>query len=303
MPGRPRQHAALGVAVAACLGLAADPGLAQDPRMGIDLYAAVLQSATVDDLLPDLSIGRLAVDSPEEALTTVDKIITYDTALPPGDWRGRSLFVANWHAKDEFSGPLDSMAVRYTEPIGLQSVRLYATDEAPLPNALGRRFLEELNHGALVVSFSGHGAAGTMQYLLSTQFPEWDYLSQMRNGGRLPLVLALSCLNGLFTDPRTEGLSELFTELPDGGAIAYISATAISFTAQNSLLQEGLYSQLFAEGQTRFGPALDVAKARLLAAHPSFVDVPQTMHTLMQARWEVGSRQLCISIGQIRGGR
>lgn len=230
-----------------------------------------------DDLLPDLSIGRLAVDSPEEALTTVDKIIAYDTALPPGDWRGRSLFVANWHAKDEFSGPLDSMAVRYTEPIGLQSVRLYATDEAPLPNALGRRFLEELNHGALVVSFSGHGAAGTMQYLLSTQFPEWDYLSQMRNGGRLPLVLALSCLNGLFTDPRTEGLSELFTELPDGGAIAYISATAISFTAQNSLLQEGLYSQLFAEGQTRFGPALDVAKARLLAAHPSFVDVPQTM--------------------------
>jgi hypothetical protein len=230
-----------------------------------------------DDLLPDLSIGRLAVDSPAEALTTVDKLIAYDDDPPPGDWRGRSLFVANYHAKNEFSGPLDSMAVRYTEPIGLQSVRLYATDETPLPNALGKRFLEELNHGALIVNFSGHGAAGTMQFLFSTQFSEWDYLSQVRNGGRLPLVLALSCLNGLFTDPRTEGLSELFTELPDGGAIAFISATAISFTAQNSLLQEGLYSQLFAEGQTRFGPALDVAKIRLLAAHPSFVDVAQTM--------------------------
>jgi len=62
MPGRPRQHAALGVAIAACLGLAADPGLAQDPRMGIDLYAAVLQSATVDDLLPDLVTRHGPID-------------------------------------------------------------------------------------------------------------------------------------------------------------------------------------------------------------------------------------------------
>ncbi len=230
-----------------------------------------------DDLLADLSIGRLAVDSVEEAERVVDKIIAYDNDPVPGDWRSRSVFAANWHAVNEFSAPLDSMAARYTEPIGLQSVRLYAADEAPLPNALGRRFLQELNDGALIVNFSGHGAAGTMQYLLSTQFPEWDYLSQIRNGGRLPLVLALSCLNGLFVDPHTEGLSEQLMEWPYGGAIGYVSATAISFTSQNSLLQEGLYAQLFAEGQTQFGPVLDVAKARLLAAHPGWVDVPQTM--------------------------
>lgn len=240
-----------------------------------------------DDLLADLSIGRLAVDSAEEADAVVDKVISYDDSPPHGDWRSRSLFAANWHAKDEFSGPLDSMAVRYTEPLGLQSVRLYAEDEAPLPNPVGQRFVSELNRGALVANFSGHGAAGTMQYLFTTQQREWDYLSQVRNGGRLPLVMALSCLNGLFTDPHTEGLSELFTEWPHGGAIAYISATAISFTSQNALLQEGLYSQFFnpedsgAQGtdarETRFGPVLDIAKARLLAAHPGWVDVPQTM--------------------------
>ena len=230
-----------------------------------------------DDLLADLSVGRLAVDSAAEADVVVDKIIAYDESPVGGDWRSRSIFAANWHAVNEFSDPLDSMAVRYTEPLGLQSVRLYARDEAPLPNALGGRFLDELNKGALIANFSGHGAAGTMQFLFSTQRPEFDYLSQVRNGPRLPLVLALSCLNGLFVDPHTEGLSELFTEWPAGGAIAYISATAISFAAQNSLLQEGLYSQFFAENQTRFGPALDVAKARMLAAHSSFVDDAQTM--------------------------
>jgi hypothetical protein len=230
-----------------------------------------------DDLLADLSVGRLAVDSAPEAEIVVDKVIAYDESPEAGEWHSRSIYAANWHAINEFSAPLDSMAARYTEPLGLQSVRLYAEDETPLPNALGRRFVEELNKGALIANFSGHGAAGTMQYLFSTQRPEWDFLSQVQNGRRLPLVLALSCLNGLFVDPHTEGLSELLTEWPHGGAIAYISATAISFTAQNSLLQEGLYSQFFAENQTRFGPALDVAKARMLAAHSSFVDDAQTM--------------------------
>ena len=91
-------------------------------------------------------------------------------------------------------------------------MRIYAPDEAPLPNPRGKAFLDALNHGALIVNFSGHGAAGAMQYLFSTAFPDWEYLNQVRNRGRLPLILALSCLNGLFTLPAVEALSELMTE-------------------------------------------------------------------------------------------
>ena len=233
-----------------------------------------------DDLLADLSVGRLAVDSAEEARRVVDKIIAYDSDPEPGDWRSRSVFAANWHAKDEFSGPLDSLAARYTEPAGLQSVRIYAPDEAPLPNPRGKAFLDALNDGALIVNFSGHGAAGAMQYLFSTGFPDWEYLNQVRNGGRLPLMMALSCLNGLFTLPRVEALSELMVEHEEGGAIAFISATALSRTAQNRLLSDHLYSQLFAEERLRFGPVLDAAKARVLAAHSSYRDVVETMQLI-----------------------
>ena len=233
-----------------------------------------------DDLLADLSVGRLAVDSAAEAERVVDKIIAYDSSPEPGDWRSRSVFAANWHAKDEFSGPLDSLAARYTEPAGLQSVRIYAPDEAPLPNPRGKAFLDALNHGALIVNFSGHGAAGAMQYLFSTAFPDWEYLNQVRNRGRLPLILALSCLNGLFTLPAVEALSELMTEHEEGGAIAFISATALSRTAQNRLLSDHLYRLIFAEGRLRFGPVLDAAKARVLAAHSSYRDVVETMQLI-----------------------
>ncbi len=233
-----------------------------------------------DDLLADLSVGRLAVDSAEEAERVVDKIIAYDSDPEPGDWRSRSVFAANWHAKDEFSGPLDSLAARYTEPAGLQSVRIYAPDEAPLPNPRGKAFVDALNDGALIVNFSGHGAAGAMQYLFSTGFPDWEYLNQVRNGGRLPLILALSCLNGLFTLPTEEALSELMTEHEEGGAIAFISATALSRAAQNRLLSDQLYSLIFTEGRLRFGPVLDAAKARVLAAHSSYRDAVETMQLI-----------------------
>ena len=223
-----------------------------------------------DDILPDLSIGRLAVGSAEEAEQVVEKIIRYDREPEPGAWRSRVLFLANYHDKGLFAGPSDDLASRYTEPLGLESVKVYGRDDSPIPNPTGRSFVEALNAGALLLNFNGHGSAGTMQFVFSSQLPDWDYLSQVRNGGRLPLVLALSCFNGLFANPVVKGLAEIFTNMAEGGSIAYISASAKSFVAQNNLLAEFLFEQLFERENLAFGPALNTAKGRVLAAHSSW---------------------------------
>lgn len=223
-----------------------------------------------DDILPDLSVGRLAVGSAEEAEQVVEKVIRYDREPEPGAWRSRVLFLANYHENGLFAGPSDDLAARYTEPLGLESVKVYGQDESPIPNRTGRSFVDALNAGALLLNFNGHGSAGTMQFVFSSQLPDWDYLSQVRNGGRLPLVLALSCFNGLFANPVVKGLAEIFTNMADGGSIAYISASAKSFVAQNNLLAESLFRQFFERGNLEFGPALDTAKGQVLAAHSSW---------------------------------
>ena len=223
-----------------------------------------------DDILPDLSIGRLAAGSVEEAEQVVRKIIRYDQEPEPGSWRSRVLFLANFHEKGLFTEPSDVLATRYTEPLGLESVKIYAQDESPIPNRTGRSFVDALNAGVLLLNFNGHGSAGTMQFVFSSQLPDWDYLSQVRNGGRLPLVLALSCFNGLFANPVVEGLAEIFTTMAEGGSIAYISASAKSFVAQNNLLAEHLFQQFFERDNLTFGPALNTAKSQVLAAHSSW---------------------------------
>ena len=230
-----------------------------------------------DDLLPDVAVGRLAAETALEAEGVVDKIIRYDTEPAPGDWRSRVIYLANHHPKNEFTRPSDELASRFSEPFGLQSVKIYNPDEEHLPNSTGKAFLDALNAGALLVNFNGHGAAGTMQYVFSLQFPDWDYLSQVDNGRRLPLVTAFSCLNGMFVNPHTEAIGEVFTDRADGGSIAYISASAQSFTSQNDLLGKQLYGQFFSDGNLAFGPALNAAKVQVLAAHPSWTASALTM--------------------------
>ena len=230
-----------------------------------------------DDLLPDIAVGRLAAETAVEAEGVVDKIVGYDTDPAPGDWRSRVIYLANHHPKNEFTRPSDELASRFSEPFGLQSVKIYNPDEEHLPNPTGKAFLDALNAGALLVNFNGHGSAGTMQYLFSLQFPDWDYLSQVDNGPRLPLVTAFSCLNGMFVNPHTEAIGEVFTDRADGGSIAYISASALSFTSQNDLLGQQLYGQFFTDGTLAFGPALNAAKAQVLAAHPSWTAAALTM--------------------------
>lgn len=230
-----------------------------------------------EDLLPDLAIGRLATSVRGEARQMVGKIIDYDLTPEPGDWRSRAIYLANYHAKNIFTDPSDSLAARYTEPLGLTSVKVYNPDDSPVPNPVGREFLEALNDGALLLNYNGHGSAPAMQYVFAADQPDWGYLSQVRNGRRLPLVLAFSCLNGLFVNPKVEGLGELFTNRAEGGAIAYISATAKSFVAQNDLLADLMYQQLFVGETLGFGPVLNSAKAQVLAAHSSYLDAALTM--------------------------
>ncbi len=229
-----------------------------------------------DDLLPDLALGRLAVEGTEQADETVDRIIRYDTDPEGGDWRSRVIYLANYHAKGSFTEPSDALARTYTEPFGLESVKIYNPDNTPVPNVTGQAFLNALNRGALLVNFAGHGSANFMQFVIGL-IPDWGYAGHINNGRKLPLVLALSCLNGMSVNPTVDSVGEVFTRLEDGGAIAYISSSAISFVAQNDLLSDHMYRQIFEDGLLAFGPTLNAAKVAVLTERSSFVEAALTM--------------------------
>ncbi len=105
-----------------------------------------------DDRLPDLALGRLQWRVPSRPIKP-------STA----DWRSRVIYLANYHAKGIFSEPSDALAENYTQPFGLESVKIYNPDDSDVPNATGGAYLEALNEGALLVNFAGHGSADFMR--------------------------------------------------------------------------------------------------------------------------------------------
>ena len=223
-----------------------------------------------DDLFQDIFVGRLPVATRRGALALVRKIIAYDQA-PHDRWRDRALFMANHDPLSIFTSPSDRLLANYTEPLGLESFKVYNDeDTGPEPNEDTGEVIRQINEGRLLVNFLGHGSVSGMARFLrgSSQRVSYNYMRQIVNADRVPIVVALSCLNGQFSDPRFTCLAEEMTRKADGGAIAYISASALAAVITNDFLNDRLFAAFFRDGVREFGAGLAVSKAALDTRFP-----------------------------------
>ena len=248
------------------------PGMPfQSPNRGL-AFTDEFFGRVDDDLLMDVFVGRFSVRRASQANTVVQKVIAYDET-PPAQWHNRILLMANWDAQDpsKFIAPSDTLAA-ITHAIGLENFKVYHdADTPPEPNASSREVIRQINEGRLIVNFMGHGSASSMSKYFAGTFQQGDfsYLSQIQNAERLPLFIGMSCLNGLYWDPRITSLAEDMTNKPDGGAIAYISASSLSFIRINNQLNTALFRHIFEDSALAFGQSLVLGKKTELEVLPS----------------------------------
>ena len=249
------------------------PGMPfQSPNRGL-AFTDEFFGRVDDDLFMDVFVGRFSVRRVSQANTVVQKVITYDET-PPAQWHNRILLMANWDAQGEtykFIAPSDTLAT-ITRAIGLENFKVYHdADTPPEPNASSREVIRQINEGRLIVNFMGHGSASSMSKYFAGTFQQgaFNYMSQIQNAERLPLFIGMSCLNGLYWDPRIISLAEEMLNKPDGGAIAYISASSLSFIRINNQLNTALFRHIFENGVLAFGQSLALGKMTELAVLPS----------------------------------
>ena len=227
-----------------------------------------------DDPFLDVFVGRLSVNNVREAETVVRKVTGYDLA-PPAPWHDRVLYMANYEEPAVYADASDAVAALTTEPLGLETFRVYnKKDTPPEPNEDTREVIRQINEGRLVVNYSGHGSVSSMQNFLRGTYQQQDYsyMSQIRNEDRLPMVVALSCLNGQYADPRFACLAEEMTVKSDGGAIAYVSASELALSYVNTFLNRVMFQALFTDGIRR--PSVSLALAKIGVYEDSEVFLP-----------------------------
>ena len=223
-----------------------------------------------DDWLPDMLIGRLPAHDESDADAMVQKIIDYETNLPPGDWRRTVLLVAdNPEPMQEFEAMSEGFAERYFIPAGFDTAKVYVSRCRSTPYCR-QSIIEGMDRGCAICSYSGHGAVTRWAHEMI--FTTGD-VAALSNGPRLPLVVTFDCLNGYFHDAIGDFcLAEEFVRAPGKGAVACWSPSGLGYAFYWENMGNCLYDALVNDGEYVLGSAACEAKIRYLATSPEAWD-------------------------------
>jgi hypothetical protein len=201
-----------------------------------------------DDWHPVVAVGRFPVVEPEEVTAIVDKTIDYLSKPQLGAWRRDVMFISDEIAS--FQTASNKIAGALGKD-GFLADKVYAKPELT-ENAVHQRAIHDgIDEGRLLVHFIGHGG----RYIWRTGPPDLrrnqdlftlDDVSKLGNGGRLPMVLSMTCYSAPFDNPTEDSIGERFLREKDKGAVAVFAASwrntpspAFSKSVIENLLEPG----------------------------------------------------------------
>jgi len=214
--------------------------------------------------LMDIGVGRLPIQSVEEARLLVDKIKAYEDPRNHGDWRSLFTFIADDHAagssndRDLHILNADGTAdVIDQDATGIRLEKIYQisypvenTSAGPRVPQATRAMVDRINDGTLVFNFSGHGSE---QFLTDQRLFTADDISRLSNRNRPSIMVTATCSFGRFDDTEDNSGAEKMMLHPEGGLIAALTTTRVVYTSPNpGILNFGLNIALTRE-MTRRG--------------------------------------------------
>jgi hypothetical protein len=242
------------------------------------------------DNLPDLSIGRLPVNSHVEAAITITRITRYDRQPVPGEWSRRMLLVSD--KNDPSAGYFAAENAALTSAYANGRYGLVPLDYAAVPSQadMHQAVLAGWNQGYGLILYNGH--ASTHQWGVDALFHLND-LPALVNGSRLPVLLEMTCLTGAFQVPNVPTLDETLVRRSGKGAAAAWGSTGLGLSSGAMLLAHGFLDPVMAGPNLPLGSAIGQAKLHLAATAPALGYLLDTFTLLgdpaMQVSYRYGS--------------
>lgn len=214
----------------------------------------------------DIGIGRLPVQTIDEAIIVVNKILSYEgitqvtenqsictaqsISISSPDWRNWICFVAddedgNQHLNqaDAIAEDLDTLRNDYN----LDKIYFDAFVQESTPG--GQRYpsvKEAINNrvqkGALIVNYTGHGGEVGWAHERVLEISDINNWTNIEN---LPAFVTATCEFSRFDDPARTSAGELVLLNPNGGGIGLFTTTRLVFSAPNFTLNKNFYKHLF----------------------------------------------------------
>jgi hypothetical protein len=199
----------------------------------------------------EIGIGRLPVKTTDEAKAVVDKLIAYANKQSNlGSWRNQVVFVAddgdvNIHQLD--ADVLAESIRTNHQAFNVSKLFLDAFEQVSTPNgelapSLQEAVTQNVEKGALIVNYTGHGGEigwAEEKLLNIPQINDWA------NYDNLPLFVTATCEFGRYDDPLRVSGAEYVLLNAKGGGVGLITTTRPVYSSTNFLLSKAFYAEVF----------------------------------------------------------
>ena len=188
---------------------------------------------------PDVAVGRFSARTLEEATVLVDKTISYANNEYAGAWQNTVCMMGDDGDNNSHMATADRVAslVQNTYP-GYNVQKIYWDAYTRTTSSTGNSFpdvtrliKQQMADGALVMNYSGHGAAYAISHELVLQTPDFAEATSLR----LPLWLTASCDIMPF-DGQEDNIGETAMNNQKGGAIAFFGTTRTVYANYNEAM-------------------------------------------------------------------
>lgn len=205
-----------------------------------------------NDGVPEMAIGRLPVQTVQDATALVSKVVGYRSS----ENMELALLVSDQpDSRDyDFEEGTDHLEALFPDPIQVQKIYRgrYQTIGEARSVLLGL-----INQGPLLVNYMGHGSVGIWRGNLLTSADAETFT----NAQRLPLFINMTCLNGFFQAPYAETLAEAILKAPEGGGVAVWTSSGLTEPDKQALMNREFLRLLFGQDSITLGEAAARAKA------------------------------------------
>lgn len=228
------------------------------------------------DLLGEMIVSRLPVNTPTETTTVVNKTLNYRLNFPTNRTTS-TLWIADnpdndnpalgtqFHmASEQTLGPLQPQFQVTRVYFCVPGVNTCSSDPWIYTDVTAARaaVVNQWNQGHLLAHFTGHGSITTWA---QEQLFRIFWVNQLNNPTALPFLLVSSCTNGYFASPTADGMDEGLLRAAGRGTIGGFTGVTFDTLPPQSELLTIFMEAVMHDGVTQTGMAATLARTRAYA--------------------------------------
>jgi len=205
------------------------PAIFVNTKFGGETASDVLLGDVNGDRRPELAVGRIPAQTVEQVETIINKTLAYEKSTLAEDWRYRVLAIADGQ-ESNFKRDAQTFLDRVSSPYK----GMIYSPEAGVNNAQFK-VKDYFKEGYGLIAYFGHGSVN--MWGKDRIFTTED-VADLSNLTRLPVVLNMTCLTGLFTHPKVMSMMETLLWHDNGGAVAVLAPTSLTLASSQSVLSQ-----------------------------------------------------------------